>query len=77
MDDSLKERWKEIVNESPGIRHISVPCYVGNTPSELLYFCDASGKAYALAIYLQTLKATKTTINLIFAKLRVAKRNSF
>ena len=47
IDDSLKERWKNIVSKLLGLRHIHVPRYVENLRSEICCFCDASGKASA------------------------------
>ena len=78
MDDDLKKIWKNIISEMQEIEELSVPRYIGNAPSDLLCFSDASANVYATVIYLRTFKDGKANVNLIFAKSRVApKKNTF
>lgn len=66
MSDEEIKRWKEIIGGFEYITDIHVPRFAGNSPAQLLCFCDASNKVNAIAIHLR--KITNDTINLLFSK---------
>ena len=72
LSDSLKDEWKTITAKTVNLDDIAIPRFIGSELLELLCFCDASGKAYATAIYLRSVKDGKVVVNLVFAKSRVA-----
>ena len=80
-DDKLSfkemQRWKVIMNKLKNNDQNEVPRFVGpiiQKNCQLLAFCDASEKAYAVTIYLRSSQDGQVTANLIFSKSRVAPR---
>ena len=60
------ETWQRIIAEMKELSTISVPWYIGGEKAQLLCFCDASEKAYAIAIYLKTSYEGNVDVNLRF-----------
>ena len=73
-DDQLKNEdiktWQNIIAKIKELSTVSVPTYIGGEYPQLLWFCDASEKAYA--IYLKTSYEGKADINILFSKSRIA-----
>lgn len=49
-----------------------IQCNDENTINELICFCDASGKAYPATVYLRQTVDGVTSVELVFAKVRLA-----
>ena len=81
-DDPLPQQhldqWTTSVDNLAELNTISLPRYIGPPANinqctyALLCFCDASGKAYATAVYLRTTWSTGSTTTLAFCKTRLA-----
>ena len=81
-DDPLPQQhldqWTASVDNLAELNTISLPRYIGPPANidqctyALLCFCDASGKAYAAAVYLRTTWSTGSTTTLVFCKTRLA-----
>ena len=80
-DDALPqpylERWTELLKDLLEIAQLSLPRYIGPPTDDectytLLCFCDASGKAYAAAVYLHTTWSSGSSTHLVFSKTRLA-----
>ncbi|KAK3736566.1 hypothetical protein QZH41_003141 [Actinostola sp. cb2023] len=79
LTDEQLRKWKHIVKETEPISSIAFNRFKGIHEGtsdaqhyELIAFCDASKIAYATAIYLKVSTKSETTVNLIFAKSRLA-----
>ena len=80
-DDDLPqpylERWTELLKDLLEIAQLCLPRYIGPPTDDecthtLLCFCDASGKAYAAAVYLHTMWSSGSSTHLVFSKTRLA-----
>ena len=82
-EDKLKgkvlARWRSLVNDLRGLKDVRVPrCYFKRTDKrpksyQIHGFCDASDKAFAAVVYLQTEHRNgEVEINLMASKTRVA-----
>ena len=74
---SLRNEWAKIVYDLQNLSKIQIPRYVnteqdGTEEYQLICFCDASGKAYATAVYIRVIGPHSVKVNLIFPKTRVA-----
>ena len=74
---SLRNEWAKIVNDLQNLSKIQIPHYVnterdGTEEYQLICFCDASGKAFATAVYIRVTGPHSVKANLIFTKARVA-----
>ena len=74
---SLRNKWAKIVYDLQNLSKIQIPRYInterdGTEEYQLIYFCDASGKAYAMAVYIRVTGPHSVKVNLIFAKAQVA-----
>ena len=67
MSDEEIKRLKEIIGGLEYIIDIHLPRFAGNSPNQLLCFCDASNKAYATAIYLRNITGGNVNVNLLFS----------
>ena len=70
MSDEEIKRLKEITGGLDYIIDFHFPRFVGNGPTQLLCFCDASNKAYATAIYLRKITGGNVNVNLLFSNAR-------
>ena len=69
------QRWKVIMNKLKNIDQTEVPRFVGPIIQEncqLLAFCDASEKTFAVTVYLRSSQDGQVTTNLICSKSRIA-----
>ena len=72
----LRNEWAKIVYDLQNLSKIQIPRYVnterdGTEEYQLICFCDASGKAFATAVYIRVIGPHSVKANLIFAKARV------
>ena len=77
LQTSLRNEWAKIVYDLQNLSKIKIPHYVNTDEMEqknikLICFCDASGKAFAAAVYIRVIGPRSVKANLIFAKARVA-----
>ena len=70
MSDEEIKRLKEITGGLDYIIDFHFPRFVGNGPTQLLCFCDASNKAYATAVYLRKITGGNVNVNLLFSNAR-------
>lgn len=71
----LERQWKQALTELPELAKVEIPRWIQTEPGvkvELHGFSDASTLAYGCVIYIKTIKANETTVNLVMAKTRVA-----
>ena len=72
LSESMRERWEKLLNGLRVENPLRLPrCFEPNSSSSwrLIGFCDASAKAYAAMVYLET---GEGIFNLVAAKIRVA-----
>ena len=62
----------KIISEIKELFTIFVPRHIGGENPQLLYFCDASQKTYATAIYVKTLYEGKADVTPLFSKSKIA-----
>jgi len=70
-EDLLKE-WHEIVMDLQQKSTLKISRFVGGAhggQSQLLIFCDASTKAYAIVVYLRIKDRLMYQTNILFSKL--------
>ena len=77
LPTSLRNEWAKIVYGLQNLSKIQIPRYVnterdGTEEYQLMCFCDASGKAFATAVYIRVIGPNSVKANLIFAKARIA-----
>ena len=77
LPTSLRNEWAKIVHDLQNLSKIQIPCYVnterdGTEEYQLFCVCDASGKAFATAVYIRVIGPHSVKANLIFAKARAA-----
>ncbi|UYV78572.1 hypothetical protein LAZ67_16002037 [Cordylochernes scorpioides] len=75
LDDSIKIIWQRFKKDMGYIRITKIPRWLGASRSDKVQihgFCDASGDAYAAAIYLKVLKGDGSRVELVIAKTRLA-----
>ena len=77
IDEALQQRWASLHADIRPIFNVLIPRYLPPGPSgqvSLVVFADASGDAYATAVYLRTREVGSTvwTADLVFAKSRLA-----
>ena len=76
-DEETVTLWSELETELGKISNCTITRCIRKNASEgaqynLLCFCDASSVSYATAVYLRQSKEGKTSVNLLFAKSRLA-----
>ena len=79
LGDGLLKEWLEISKQLESIPLYHLPRFIGITKVKsrsvehrLVCFCDASGMAYATAIYLHQSSNDSCKADLIFSKTRLA-----
>ncbi|UYV80526.1 hypothetical protein LAZ67_19000472 [Cordylochernes scorpioides] len=75
LDDSIKIIWQRFKKDLEYIRTTKIPRWLGDSRRDKVQihgFCDASGDAYAAAIYLKVLKGDDSRVELVIAKTRLA-----
>ena len=68
LEEEMLHKWLKIQKENECISMVTIPRFIGNSSCQLLYFCDASAKAYVSVVYL----SSDAGVNLLFSKARVA-----
>lgn len=85
-DDKLFEndkiKWSSVLSDIKFVSSVTVPrcvvqCNNENTINELICFCNASGKAYSGTVYLWQTVDGVTSVELVFAKARLAPVKEF
>ncbi|GFW68253.1 integrase catalytic domain-containing protein [Trichonephila clavipes] len=80
LSTHIKKEWKKWRDELPHLRSLKIPRLIPDftlleDDAELHSFCDASKKAYGVAIHLRTKSRTRISIKLVTSKSRVAPLN--
>ena len=70
---SLRNEWAKIVHDLQNLSKIQIPHYInterdGTEKYQLICFCDASGKAFATAVYIRVIGPHSVKANRIFTK---------
>ena len=68
LDDEVLHKRMKLQKEMECISMVTISRFIGNSNCQLLWFCDASTKAYASVIYL----SSDAGVNLLFSNARVA-----
>ena len=76
LNSAQISHWKKIIKNVEDLTTLSIPRYVMGENARLLRFCDASNRAYATTLYLQTTSNGITYTNLIFSILRNSPKKS-
>ena len=71
LPTSLRNEWAKIVHDLQNLSKIQIPRYVnterdGTEEYQLICFCDASGKAFATAVYIRVIGPNSVKANLNF-----------
>jgi len=72
MTDSQASRFISWLNELPVLNQIEIPRRLGKGNLTLHTFCDASGSAYAAAVFARTENENEITVTLLSARSRIA-----
>jgi len=79
LSEPLYSRWQQLAADMPNLINIQIPRWTGiSVRSELHEFSDASGKAYAAAVYLRELSPLGEWMSsLLVAKTKIAPSHPF
>jgi hypothetical protein len=77
LSDDDQKKWISIEKQLMNVEHVCIPRSISANCSKLVEyrivcFCDASQKAYAVAVYLHQRSEDTTKVDLIFSKTRLA-----
>ncbi|MCP3664180.1 MAG: hypothetical protein GY696_17095, partial [Gammaproteobacteria bacterium] len=73
--EELLQKWSKVLDILKELPTVMIPRHIGFIEickCQLLVFVDASIRAYAAVVYLRIETGSTTTVNLIFAKTRLA-----